>query len=351
MEEEIDLQKIKSFLSRGDDKTHYTKRQAHLLYGWRWNTILLYNGAVRKFLKFVREETEEKDFELPASTEMIYDFCIWAGRTRSGPTREDVLSVTVSKYLHGIKAWHLYHFEDYPAVNDGVIKQLLTASKRIDASLPKKDGKKPVLLKHLVHLAIELSKGGEKDLAVLDTVLIAFWGVARLGELSGDKQDSSEIIKREDIRLVLSERREAVITLRGAKTASAGQTQTLQVRELNHLLCPLAALDRRLARAGSPKDPLFGYRENGMNSALSKQTIITTCRKCWEDAGYEGLTGHSFRVGGASFRYALGVSVEDICTIGRWKSRAYRLYIKVYSKKDQSDTLKLLNELESNRLH
>lgn len=346
----MDLQKIKTFLSRGDNKTHYTKRQAHLLYGWRWNTILLYNGAVKKFLKFIGERTENV-FELPASKDDIYDFCVWAGRTRNGPTREDVLSVTVSKYLHGIKAWHLYHFEDYPAVNDGVIKQLLTASKRVDASLPKRDGKKPVLLKHLIHLAIELSKGGEKELAVLDTVLIAFWGVARLGELSGDKQDQSEIIKREDIKLVLNNRREAVITLRGAKTANAGETQTLQVRELNHLLCPLAALDRRLRKDGLPEDPLFGYQERGETTILTKQSIITTCQKCWEEAGYKGLTGHSFRVRGASFRYALGVSVEDICAIGRWKSKAYRLYIKAYSKKDQSDTLKLLNELESNRLH
>lgn len=126
MEGEGDLHKIRTFLTRGKGTTHHTKRQAHLLYGWRWNTVLLYNGAVKKFLKFIREETK-RDFGLPESTEEIYNFCLWAGRTQSGPTNEDVLSITVSKYLHGKKAWHLYHFEDYPVVNEGVIRQMLTA--------------------------------------------------------------------------------------------------------------------------------------------------------------------------------------------------------------------------------
>lgn len=208
-----------------------------------------------------------------------------------------------------------------------------------------------MLLKHLIHLAVELSKGGDREMTVLDTILIAFWGLARLGELSGEKQDSSEIVRREDVQRICKDRREAAITLRGAKTASAGETKALQIQVLNHLPCPLAALDRRLAKRGQPEDPLFGYQESGETKVLSKQTIISTCQRCWEEAGYKGLTGHSFRVGGASFRYALGVSIEDICKIGRWKSRSYRLYIKSYSKKDQADTLKLLNELESNRLH
>lgn len=350
METEENLSKIKPFLTRGNDTIHYTKLQAHVLFGRKWNTVLLYNGAVKKFLKFNKERSN-KEFELPASAEDIYEFCLWAGRTRDGPTSQDVLSVTVAKYLHGLKAWHLYHFEEYPTVNNDIIKQMLIASKRIDATVPKRDEKKPVMLNHVIHLAIELSKGGEQEITVLDTVLIAFWGLARLGELCGDKKDPSEIVKREDVKFINGERREVTVILRGAKTAKPGETQSLQIRELNHLLCPVAALDRRLARKRRPEDPLFSYDDAGKDTILSKQTIMNICQKCWEVAGYKGLTGHSFRVGGASFRYALGVSAEDICKIGRWRSRAYRLYIKAYSKKEQSDTLKMLNELECNRLH
>lgn len=350
MDEIQDLNKIKAFLTRGRDETHYNKLQAHILYGWRWNTVLLYNGAVRKFLKF-KSETSPIGFELPATVRDIYDFCVWAGRTRDGPSAEDVLSVTVSKYLHGLKVWHLYHLEEYPPVNDGVIKQILTASKRIDSTLPKKEGKKPVYLKHLVHLAVELSKMGEKELAILDTVLVAFWGLARLGELSGDKHEKSDIVKVEDVEMTGRERVEARIIIRGAKTASAGVTQILQLKELNHLLCPIAAIRRRLARSENPEDALFSYTEGKNRVTLEKKVIIATCQKCWESASYKGLTGHSFRVGGASFRFALGVKIDDICEIGRWKSEAYRLYVKAYSKKDLSETLVLLNDLENNKLH
>lgn len=350
MEREQDLDQIKTFLTRGGEETYHDKLQAHLLFGWKWNTVLLYNGAVKKFLKFKRE-TSERNFDLPASIKDIYDFCLWAGRTREGPKAEDVLSVTVSKYLHGLKAWHLYHLEKFPAVEEGIIKQILTASKRIDAELPKKEGKKPVHLKHLVHLAIELSTKGEKEIAILDTILVAFWGLARLGEVVSDKKETSEVIRLEDVKIIKGDRKEARIVIRGAKTATAGQTQILQVKELNHLLCPVAALERRMARTNNAKDSLFVYTEGGVRETLSKKTIMATCQRCWEKTFGKGLTGHSFRVGGASFRYAIGVKIEDICTIGRWKSEAYRLYIKPYSKKDLSDTLKLMNQLESNKLH
>lgn len=350
MENDQDLKKIESFLSRGGKETYHDKLQAHILFGWKWNTVLLYNGAVKKFLKF-KGETSKSQFDLPASVKDIYNFCVWAGRTREGPTKEDVLSVTVSKYLHGLKAWHVYHLEQFPPVEEAIIKQILTASKRLDALIPKKDGKKPVHLKHLVHLAVDLSTKGEKELAVLDTVLVAFWGLARLGEVVSEKKDAMEVIKLEDVEIFGGDRREAKIVLRGAKTATPGETQTLQVRELNHLLCPVAALERRIARTNGKKSPLFVYEEEGKKITLSKQTIMVTCQKTWEKSFEKGLTGHSFRVGGASFRYAIGVDIKDICEVGRWKSEAYRLYIKPYSKKELSDTLKLLNDLEDNKLH
>lgn len=350
MEVEIDLNKIKPFLTRGHGPIVYEKLQAHILDGWKWNTVLLYNGAVKKFLLF-KKETSKKVFKLPSTVEEIYEFCLWAGRTRGGPSRNDVLSITVSKYLHGLKAWHLYHLESFPPIYEKVVKQLLLASKRLDSSLPKKDEKKPVLIKHLVHLAIELSSLGEKELAVLDTVLVAFWGLARLGEVCGEKRDVNEIIKKEDVELIAGNRKEGRITLRGVKTAQVGEIQILQVKELNHLLCPVAAIERRLARTNKSDDPVFSYLEGEERKTLSKLAIINICKRCWETASYKGLTGHSFRVGGASFRFALGVKVEEICAIGRWKSEAYRLYIKAYSKKDLSETLKLLNDLESNKLH
>lgn len=350
MEQSQDSAKIKAFLTRGGGETYQDKLQAHILYGWKWNTVLLYNGAVKKFLKF-KKETSGSTFELPASVEEIYEFCMWAGRTNEGPTAEDVLSGTVSKYLHGLKAWHLYHLEKFPAVEEGVIKQILTASKRLDVSIPKKEGKKPIHLKHLVHLAVELSSMGEKELAVLDTVLVAFWGLARLGEMVSDKKERSEVITWGDVHISVGSRREARITIRGAKTSKAGEKQTLQGRELNHLLCPVAALERRIARVKDKDDPLFAYKEEEGEKRLSKQVVMSTCQKSWKESFGKGITGHSFRVGGASFRYAIGVKIENICIIGRWKSEAYRLYIKAYSKKELSDTLKLMNELENNKLH
>ncbi|EGG07494.1 uncharacterized protein MELLADRAFT_85703 [Melampsora larici-populina 98AG31] len=139
--------------------------------------------------------------------------------------------------------------------------------------------------------------------------------------MTGDKQDSSEVIRRSDVEFTKGGGIEqSFISLRGAKTAKAGETQTLQLIRLNHVLCPIAALERRLAQTTGNDDPLFSFTENGLRHVLQKQTIITACQNIWNAGGEKGLTGHSFRVGGASLRFALGIPIPEICEIGRWKA-------------------------------
>ena len=45
----------------------------------------------------------------------------------------------------------------------------------------------------------------------------------------------------------------------------------------------------------------------------------------------ENYAGHSFHIGAATTAAAGGVPVEVIKTLGRWKSQAYQLYIKLPS--------------------
>jgi hypothetical protein len=91
---------------------------------------------------------------------------------------------TIEKYLHGLKAWNLLHKEKYPKTVKPQFKVLLRSSARADAPEPPKAQKGAVHLKHLFYLAESLAKGNPKERAIFDLALVAFWGMARLGELT-----------------------------------------------------------------------------------------------------------------------------------------------------------------------
>jgi hypothetical protein len=131
------------------------------------------------------------------------------------------------------------------------------------------------------------------------------------------------------------------LTLRNAKTCKPGEVQVIQLRELHHLLCPVAAVKRRLKEAKTQETSLFGYFVG------SKRHHLTRISREWQQGDFHGLSGHSFRVGGASLRFALGTPTKDICTIGRWVSHCYTLYIRPYTSAEKEEAIKLLKELTS----
>ncbi|KAA1084044.1 hypothetical protein PGT21_015268 [Puccinia graminis f. sp. tritici] len=112
------------------------------------------------------------------------------------------------------------------------------------------------------------------------------------------------------------------------------------------MLCPVATVKRRLAEAGPNDVPLFGFNSPAGQINLVKSKVVRTLGQVWSEHSYQGITGHSFRVGGTSLRYAIGVPVEEICALGRWTSNCYKLYLRDYSERDLEESLSLVNSLE-----
>ena len=91
--------------------------------------------------------------------------------------------------------------------------------------------------------------------------------------------------------------------------------------------CPVKALVDYCRLRGSQPGPLFCHQNiapvtvNQFNSELSR------CLKfCGLDTSR--YKGHSFRIGAASHAADKGFSDAQIRTLGRWKSDAFKLYIR-----------------------
>jgi hypothetical protein len=107
------------------------------------------------------------------------------------------------------------------------------------------------------------------------------------------------------------------------------------------------AVRRRIGEAKNEDTSLFGYGYGTRGRFhLTKSVVRRVLSSSWNQLGSPNLTGHLFRVGGASLRYALGVPVEEICRLGRWTSSCYKLYLRPYPEREVVSTLELLRNLE-----
>ena len=98
-------------------------------------------------------------------------------------------------------------------------------------------------------------------------------------------------------------------------------------------ICPREALKTLFTRFKTPaaEAPLFccnhefGYRHN---MYFTRSWFLSQLKLLLLKAGMTpaGFNGHSFRKGAAHSAAAAGMSGDEIKTLGRWKSDAYKLY-------------------------
>ncbi|EFP81839.1 uncharacterized protein PGTG_08088 [Puccinia graminis f. sp. tritici CRL 75-36-700-3] len=275
---------------------------------------------------------------------MLEEFCIWAGRNAVSSNAGKISSLSLRKYVAGLKAWHVYHNAVFPTRNKTRVDLILKASSREDEAATKKPPKVPIMFWHMSHLWLSLTKGDDFDKALQDMVIVAFWGLARLAELtySTETGDVSfvDLLLTSDVTLGADTLFGETVTLmlRNAKTGLPGEPQLITLAKQRHILCPVLAIKQRLSSAEGARTSLFGYGAVYHRRHLTRKQAVARLETVLENGGYAGLMGHSFRVGGASFCAAFGMSISDICLLGRWKSDSYKLYLRDYSSDDLKKT-------------
>ena len=92
--------------------------------------------------------------------------------------------------------------------------------------------------------------------------------------------------------------------------------------------CPVSALLSYLVQRGKVGGPLFTFSDR---SSLSRQKLVSEVQRALASEGMscKGFPGHSFRIGAATTAKAKGVADSTQKTLGRWKSNAFQLYIRL----------------------
>jgi hypothetical protein len=112
------------------------------------------------------------------------------------------------------------------------------------------------------------------------------------------------------------------------------QSKSLDIplpRLQHHRLCPVQAIFHaaRQTAGADPFGPAFLCVIGGNAKPLTSEQFIVRIRQCLEAAGIpsSNIASHSFRRGGATFGYSIGLSPDAIKLLGDWRSNCYQQYI------------------------
>ena len=127
-----------------------------------------------------------------------------------------------------------------------------------------------------------------------------------------------------------------VIHLPKSKTDQYGEGINLTLSYADDASCPANALHRLLDKyPRSDSSPLFAKTFGAFNKRWFSENITNALIKAGiPDASK--YSGHSFRRGAANTAIAAGLSLDEIKTLGRWKSDAAKLYLT----RESTDSLK-----------
>lgn len=306
-----------------------------LLHGWAAATVRHYAAAVNRFFSFMKNT---KLYPFPITADAVYNFICWCRDNDEGKT---VLGSTAKQYLTGLKMWHVLHDRPFPSINPHRVRLLFKAA--LSLEVPTKRVRQGITLMDVHNLFSSLDES-HSSLVLKGVLLIGFWGLARLGELTLHVDHPSIFVRRRDVTLSSGDTK-ATVKLRLAKTASTGEYQFLRLSKQPNILDPVAILRRLIDEIpGRPDDPLFPGTTR--STPLRRDTFVLFLQQ-YTNSNNSSVSGHSLRIGGASLRAHYGCLVDSLKRAGRWKSSCYRLYVRKYNTTTADETVALAKALNS----
>jgi hypothetical protein len=166
-------------------------------------------------------------------------------------------------------------------------------------------------------------------------MLVAFFCFLRKDNFTVQKKDAynyRQHLARGDVRF---DAESLQFTFRHSKTNQLGLRvhKTVAVAMPGRVLDPYEAVAKAFALCprATARDPAFAVPTGkGQSTPLTHGMFVATLRRCLHEIGIDHTkySGHSFRRGGATFAFRMGMDPLLIKRMGDWMSDAYMGYIE-----------------------
>ena len=237
---------------------------------------------------------------------------------------------TVRNYLSGVKTLHILHGFPYPHSEDFLLKLELRGISCLDPHVPLRAT--PVTPKVLLAFRRHMDFTSSLHLSVWACSLFLFFTMARLGSIL-PSASSTPIHTILAYNRVNFSKEGLIITLLHTKTIQFGRRRLhIPLIRTNSVMCPVSAYEKVSSFHGVGSDgPAFVYFHNKKSKCLTGSIFTDTFRAVLRSAGFpdaSSFTGHSFRRGGATWAFQVGIPGELIQVCGDWASDAYKQYLE-----------------------
>lgn len=233
--------------------------------------------------------------------------------------------ISALAFVHNINGW-------VDPTSGFLIKKLKEGCRRTSPRLDSRLPISPPILAKLIQSLPAICNSEYEATLFRSAFLLAFFGFLRIGEFTCPKKIGSfpRVLSVLDVRVVDSKPKVLEVTIRYSKTDQLGSAVKLVLEGSTYLhLCPVKAMHEYLGCRPGLSGPLFVHFGGEPLTTFQFTHIL---KKGVKQLGLnpEFFSPHSFRIGAATAAAMAGVSDDEIKKLGRWKSSAFRLYIRPY---------------------
>lgn len=308
------------------------------------STLKNYGAGLLRFTQFCDCNNIPETLRMPASELLLATFVAnWSGL---------VSKSTIDTWTAGLTFWHTINGAKW---NGG--KMLRAACSGASKAQPPKQPKRPpVTIEHLHALRRGLDLTNSLDAAIYGVACTAFWCCRRLEELVIPSPGKFDPIKHMSKSApfksasIPGNKSYYVIHAPWSKTTKFAGVDIIAT-ENDDPTSPVQAIAHHMrcnSRVPS-QAPFFAYStDSGKGWApMTRSWFLDRCNAVWDEAGLERMTGHSFRIGGATELLLRGTAPDIVQIQGSWRSRAFLEY---WRKIDSILPLFISNTFDQSRL-
>lgn len=242
---------------------------------------------------------------------------------------------TLANYVFGVRAWHIVHGRPWSTDDDQIRAALKGAEIRAPPT-SKRPKRAPFTETHINTILADMDGNSHLDVAVAACLCIAFFAVARTGEVTVPSLatfDTKLHPTRSDVRGD-QDRHGFKVTVCHLPSTKASRIngEDIYWSKQEGSWDPEERLRRHLELNTAPPDAhLFAYKHGNKWRPLTRSAFSNRIREAAKAASLPTLQEHGIRIGGTLEYLLRGLPFDVVKAIGRWSSDAFSVYLRKHA--------------------